>query len=86
MLSDHHGHPVYLLLTIMLNLAHCHKKMGMHIEARHCGSSQRRCQYCGGIYKNLNSLRVHWYKMHKEERGGERRVMQDDGKMDTVWG
>ena len=61
--------------------------MAMHIEAKHCGSSQRRCQYCGGIYKNLNSFRVHMYKMHREERGLGRRVtMQDDEKMDTIWG
>ena len=62
--------------------------MGMHIEAKHCGSSERRCQYCGGIYKNLNSLRVHWYTMHKEEHKVKKRGVRvlEEEKMDTVWG
>ena len=57
--------------------------MRMHIEARHCGSSERRCQYCNGTYKNLNSLRAHISQRHREMSHAERDVKFDET---VLWG
>jgi hypothetical protein len=61
----------------------------MHIEEKHCRGTERTCRFCEGVYKNLNTLRVHLCKMHrkevKEEKDAEKEAMEK-AKLEPVWG
>ncbi|KAJ8866622.1 hypothetical protein PR048_032482 [Dryococelus australis] len=36
-----------------------------HMREKHIGSMSMPCQFCGKVFKNRNSLRVHIYNFHR---------------------